>query len=77
MATSSTPNPVSDVIAWLTGNKGKTLEKMAIYVVGTLVATGVIPDSPDSKNWVVASLAAVLVGLHISTPTPKSGPSQL
>jgi hypothetical protein len=76
MATSSN-NPVSDVVNWFTSNAGKSLEKMALYVVGTLVATGVIPDNPGSKNWLIASLAAVLVGLHISTPTPKSGPGQL
>ena len=67
----TTTNPISDVSSWLTGNQGKSLEKLALYVIGTLVATGVIPDSPDSKNVIVASIAAVLTGLHISTPKAK------
>ena len=61
-------NTVSNVVNNFFSNQGKTLEKMALYVIGTLVATGVIPDSPNSKNWLIAGIAAVLTGLHISTP---------
>jgi hypothetical protein len=60
----------------LFGNGGKTLEKIALYVVVTLTAANVI-DPSNLKPWILTSVAAVLTGLHISTPTPKSGPGQL
>jgi len=78
MVAPSNPNdPYAGLIKAVFGNGGKTLEKVALYVVGILTATNVIPASTSYKEWIVSSLAAVLVGLHISTPTPKSGPGQL
>lgn len=59
------------------GNSGKTLEKIVLYVVGILTATNVIDTSSVSHNTVLVAIAAVLTGLNVSTPTPKSGPGQL
>ena len=53
-----------------------TNNNIALYVVGTLTAANVI-DPSNLKPWILTSVAAVLTGLHISTPTPKSGPGQL
>ena len=61
----------------LFSNGGKTLEKVALYVVGILTSTNVIHLSDVSHNTVLVAIAAVLTGLHVSTPTPKSGPGQL
>ncbi len=69
--------PVVTVFKSLFGNYGKSLEKLDIYVVGILSATNVIPTDILNKTWTLPSLAVVLAGLHISTPTPKSGPGQL
>jgi hypothetical protein len=71
------PAPVNDVVNAIFGNKGKTLEKVGLYVVGILTATNVIPASTSYKEWIVGAIAIVLHGLHTSTPTPKSGPGQL
>jgi hypothetical protein len=70
-------DPYAGLVKAIFGNGGKTLEKVALYVTGILVATNVIPASTNYKEWIVASLSAVMVGLHVSTPTPKSGPGQL
>ncbi len=69
--------PVEAFVKSLFGNYGKTLEKFALYVVGILSATNVIPTDILNKTWTLPSLAVVLAGLHISTPTPKSGTGQL
>ena len=61
----------------LFGNSGKTLEKVALYVMGILQASGTVTFNHVSSNVAVGSIAAVLLGLHISTATPKSGPNQL
>lgn len=74
---SAPTDPTATIVKAIFGNGGKTLEKVALYVTGILVATNVIPASPSYKEWIVASMAAILTGLHISTPTPKSGPGQL
>jgi len=74
---SATPNPLSDLINSLFTNGGKTLEKVALYVIGILQASGVVTFSHLSPTWGTAIVAAILTGLHISTPTPKSGPGQL
>ncbi len=76
-ATNNTPVVVTEAINSLFTNKGKTLEKIALYIVGTLTATNVIPASTHYKEWIVGAIAVVLHGLHTSTPTPKSGPGQL
>ena len=76
MATPSNNDPFTAVAKAIFGNGGKTLEKVALYVVGSLTAANVI-DPANLKPWILASVAAVLTGLHISTPTPKSGPGQL
>ena len=69
-------NPVAQVTSgWFT-NAGKSVEKLALYTVGTLTATGVI-NPAHLQAWILASVGAILTGLHISTPTPKSGPGQL
>lgn len=69
-------DPFTAVAKAIFGNGGKTLEKVALYVVGTLTAANVI-DPSNLKPWILTSVAAVLTGIHISTPTPKSGPGQL
>ena len=76
MTTPSNNDPFTAVAKAIFGNSGKTLEKVALYVVGSLTAANVI-DPANLKPWILASVAAVLTGLHISTPTPKSGPGQL
>jgi len=75
--TNNTPPVVNEVVGSLFSNGGKTLEKIALYVVGALTATNVIPASTHYKEWIVGAIAVVLHGLHVSTPTPKSGPGQL
>ena len=74
---SATPPAVTDFVNSLFTNGGKTLEKMALYVMAILNATGTVTFSHVSPSWSVASIAAILFGLHVSTPTPKSGPGQL
>ncbi len=69
--------PVESLVKNLFGNYGKTLEKFALYVVGILSSVNVIPSDILNKTWTLPSIAVVLAGLHISTPTPKSGPGQL
>jgi len=61
----------------LFNNGGKTLEKIALYVVGILAQTNVFSVTQQDKLWITGAVAAVLTGLHISTATPKSGPGQL
>ena len=61
----------------LFANGGKTLEKIGLYVVGILPQTGVFHVTSADKIWLTSAVAAVLTGLHVSTPTPKSGPGQL
>lgn len=70
-------DPVVNTTSNIVTNAGKSVEKLILYVIGTLVASGVIPTDGSTKNWLVGGIAAVLTGLHISTPTPKSGPGQL
>ena len=74
---STTGNAVTDLINSLFTNGGKTLEKVALYVMGILQASGVVTFSHLSPTWGTGIIAAILTGLHISTPTPKSGPGQL
>jgi hypothetical protein len=62
----------------LIGNYGKSLEKFALYVVGILTQVNIIPTtSGTNKDILLGAVGAILTGLHISTPTPKSGPNQL
>ena len=72
----SNSDPLTAVARAIFGNSGKTLEKLSLYVVGSLTAANVI-DPSNLKPWILTSVAAILTGLHISTPTPKSGPGQL
>lgn len=58
-------------------NKGKTTEKLALYIVGYLVANGNISLPTNVTGPTLIAMGAALFGLHISTPTPKSGPNQL
>jgi hypothetical protein len=74
---STTTDPFAAIAKSIFGNSGKTLEKMALYVMGILQASGVVTFSHVSPSVAVGSIAAVLFGLHVSTPTPKSGPGQL
>jgi hypothetical protein len=69
-------DPVTNAVSNVVTNGGKSVEKFLLYVLGTLVTTNVI-DPGNLKPWLIASIGAVLTGLHISTPTPKSGPGQL
>lgn len=66
----------SDWVKTLFGNGGKTLEKLGLYIVGSLTAANVI-DPANLRPWILVTVGAILTGLHISTPTPKSGPGQL
>ena len=66
-------NVVNNIVT----NGGKTLEKVALYVMGILQASGAVTFSHLSPTWGAGICAAILAGLHISTPTPKSGPGQL
>ena len=51
----------------------KSLEKFGLYVVGVLTQTGVFHVTPSGKDWLTASVAAVLAALHVSTPSsPKA-----
>jgi len=79
MSQQSNPVPaeVSVLVNSLFTNGGKTLEKVALYVMGILNATGVVTFSHLSTTWTTGVIAAILTGLHISTPTPKSGSGQL
>lgn len=72
----SEPKDTTSTIENIIKNGGKSVEKFGLYVIGTLISTNVI-DPGNLKPWLLASVAAILTGLHISTPTPKSGPSQL
>lgn len=72
----SSGDPFATIAKSILGNGGKTLEKIGLYIVGSLTAANVI-DPANLKPWILASVAAILTGLHISTPTPKSGPNQL
>lgn len=58
-------------------NSGKSAEKFALYIIGILSAAGVIDPSGLNKNTILVVCGIILHGLHTSTPTPKSGPSQL
>lgn len=70
-------DPIGPLINNVVSNGGKTLEKVALYVVGILSTAGVIDPSGINKNTIPLVIGAILTGLHISTPTPKSGPNQL
>ena len=70
-------NAVSELVSSVVSNGGKTLEKVALYVMGILQASGVVTFSHVSPTWGTTACAAILAALHISTPTPKSGPNQL
>lgn len=59
------------------GNSGKTIEKIALYVMGILQASGWVTFNHVNPSVAIGSIAAILLGLHVSTPTPKSGPGQL
>ena len=51
----------------------KGLEKLGLYLVGILTQTGVFHVTPAGKEWLTASVAAVIAALHISTPaSPKA-----
>ena len=51
----------------------KSLEKLGLYLVGILTQTGVFHVTPAGKEWLTASVAAVIAALHISTPaSPKA-----
>ena len=46
----------------------KSLEKLALYAVGILTQTGVFHVTASGKDWLTASVAAVLAAVHVSTP---------
>lgn len=73
----SNNDPLGQLVGNLFKNSGKSIEKAALYVTGILTATGVLHLPSNYKDWLTAAVAAVLTGLHVSTPTPKSGPSQV
>ena len=51
----------------------KSLEKLGLYAIGILTQTGVFHVTASGKDWLTASVAAVLAALHVSTPnTPKA-----
>lgn len=77
--TTPTNDPLVNLTKTLVGNAGKSVEKFLLYVGTTLSATNVFGSVKDGsvREWLTLSLAAILTGLHISTPTPKSGPGQV
>jgi hypothetical protein len=78
MTTSS--DPLVNLEKSIVTNGGKSLEKFLLYVAGILMTTNVFGTTHvglEIQAVVTASIGLVLTGLHISTPTPKSGPGQL
>jgi hypothetical protein len=72
-------DPISGLLGNLFGNKGKSLEKFMLYVLGVLSGTNVFGTvhQGNARYWLTLAIGLVLHGLHSSTPTPKSGPGQL
>ena len=73
-------DPVTSAISGFFKNPGKTTEKGLLYIAGILTSTNVFgAGSMDMsfRTLLTLGVAAILTGLHISTPTPKSGSGQL
>jgi hypothetical protein len=71
---------VESIFKSIISNAGKSGEKALIYGLALMTSTNIFGTTPiglDLKGVVIGSLALVAAALHISTPTPKSGPSQL
>lgn len=66
-----------DAVSNVLKNGGKSVEKLFLYVLGTLEATGAINLPSISHTIGTLSIAGIIAALHISTPTPKSGPGQV
>lgn len=65
-----TQTPVNFNLGSFFTNGIKSVEKLALYVVVTLVSTGSI--NVGNKSVVIPSIAGVLAALHLSTPKQAS-----
>lgn len=77
---STSTDPFTKIKDAIVSNAGKSAEKFLLYFLGIMTATNIFGTTPvgiDTKGIVVGALTLIAAALHVSTPTPKSGPNQL